>query len=71
MAARVGRGLAVKRPARATRLGVAGKPSFPPIGCRIGIALAFSAPILSCVIYAAVAALWFIPDRRLEARMRT
>jgi hypothetical protein len=26
---------------------------------------------LSCVIYAAVAALWFIPDRRLEARMRT
>jgi len=26
---------------------------------------------LSCVIYAAIAALWFIPDRRLEARMRT
>ena len=42
-----------------------------PIGYLIGIALAFFAPILSCVIYAAVAALWFIPDRRLEARMRT
>jgi uncharacterized membrane protein len=42
-----------------------------PIGYLIGIALAFFAPILSCVIYAAIAALWFIPDRRLEARMRT
>ncbi len=42
-----------------------------PVGYLIGIALAFFAPILSCVIYAAVAALWFIPDRRLEARMRT
>jgi hypothetical protein len=42
-----------------------------PVGYLTGIALAFFAPILSCVIYAAVAALWFIPDRRLEARMRT
>ena len=39
-----------------------------PIGYIAGIVLAFFAPILSCVIYAAIAALWFIPDRRLEAR---
>lgn len=38
-----------------------------PIGYMAGIALAFFAPIFSCVIYAAVAALWFVPDRRLEA----
>ena len=42
-----------------------------PIGYVLGIVLAFFAPIFSCVIYAAVAALWFIPDRRLETRMRT
>jgi uncharacterized membrane protein len=42
-----------------------------PVGYVIGIALAFFAPILSCVIYAAIAAMWFIPDRRLEARLRT
>ncbi len=39
-----------------------------PVGYVVGIALAFFAPILSCVIYAAVAALWFIPDRRLEVK---
>jgi uncharacterized membrane protein len=38
-----------------------------PIAYLAGIVLAFFAPILSCVIYAAIAALWFIPDRRLEA----
>ena len=42
-----------------------------PIGYLLGIVLAFFAPILSCVIYGAIAALWFIPDRRLEARLRT
>jgi uncharacterized membrane protein len=38
-----------------------------PIAYLLGIVLAFFAPILSCVIYGAIAALWFIPDRRLEA----
>lgn len=38
-----------------------------PIAYLTGIVLAFFAPILSCVIYAAIAALWFIPDRRLES----
>ncbi|HET9818876.1 MAG TPA: TMEM175 family protein [Rhodanobacteraceae bacterium] len=42
-----------------------------PAGYVAGIALAFFEPILSCVIYGAVAALWLIPDRRLEARLRT
>ena len=42
-----------------------------PIGYIAGIVLAFFEPIVSCVIYAVVAALWFIPDRRLEARLRT
>ncbi len=42
-----------------------------PIGYIAGIALAFFEPMLSCVIYGVVAALWFIPDRRLEANLRT
>jgi uncharacterized membrane protein len=42
-----------------------------PIGYVAGIVLAFFAPILSCVIYGVIAAMWFIPDRRLEARLRT
>jgi uncharacterized membrane protein len=37
-----------------------------PISYLVGIALAFFAPILSCVIYALVAAIWLVPDRRLE-----
>ncbi|HET6913143.1 MAG TPA: TMEM175 family protein [Rhodanobacteraceae bacterium] len=41
-----------------------------PIGYVLGIVLAFFAPILSCVIYGAIAALWFIPDRRLETRLQ-
>ncbi|HET7563130.1 MAG TPA: TMEM175 family protein [Rhodanobacteraceae bacterium] len=39
-----------------------------PIAYVVGIVLAFFEPILSCVIYGVIAALWFIPDRRLEAR---
>ncbi|TAN02280.1 MAG: hypothetical protein EPN40_01455 [Rhodanobacteraceae bacterium] len=42
-----------------------------PIGYLAGIALAFFAPILSCVIYALVAAIWLVPDRRLEAKVPT
>jgi len=30
------------------------------------IAFAFFAPIVSCGLYAAVAAMWFVPDRRIE-----
>jgi uncharacterized membrane protein len=34
-----------------------------------GILLAFVAPWLSCLLYATVAAIWFIPDRRIESRI--
>jgi len=33
------------------------------------IVLAFFAPIVSCVLYAVVAAIWFIPDRRIENKV--
>ncbi|HEX7325003.1 MAG TPA: TMEM175 family protein [Rhodanobacteraceae bacterium] len=46
------------------------KPIVSPLGYIVGIVLAFFAPILSCVIYGVIAALWFIPDRRLEAEVR-
>lgn len=36
-----------------------------------GIAVAQVAAWLSCLLYAAVAALWFIPDRRIESRMKS
>lgn len=35
----------------------------------IAIALAFYNPIISCLLYAAVAAIWFIPDRRIERKL--
>jgi uncharacterized membrane protein len=35
----------------------------------IGILLAFVAPRVSCLLYATVAAIWFIPDRRIESRI--
>jgi uncharacterized membrane protein len=36
----------------------------------IGILLAFVAPWVSCLLYATVAAIWFIPDRRIESRIK-
>jgi uncharacterized membrane protein len=33
----------------------------------LGIGLAFIHPLLACAIYALVAAMWLIPDRRIEA----
>ncbi|MEW9570502.1 TMEM175 family protein [Rhodanobacter sp. Si-c] len=35
-----------------------------------GILLAFVAPWVSCLFYATVAAIWFIPDRRIESRIK-
>ena len=35
----------------------------------VAIALAFFVPIVSCGLYAAVAALWFVPDRRIEDKV--
>ncbi len=42
-----------------------------PILYAIAIVLAFFVPIVSCVIYGVVAAMWFIPDRRIESYLRT
>jgi uncharacterized membrane protein len=36
----------------------------------LGILLAFVAPWVSCLLYATVAAIWFIPDRRIESRIK-
>ena len=36
----------------------------------VGIPLAFVAPWVSCLFYATVAAIWFIPDRRIESRIK-
>lgn len=35
-----------------------------------GILLAFVAPWVSCLFYATVAAIWFVPDRRIESRIK-
>ena len=40
----------------------------PPIYLA-AIVLAFFAPTVSCVLYAVVATLWFIPDRRIEKKV--
>jgi uncharacterized membrane protein len=45
------------------------KATVSPIVYLLAIVLAFFAPIVSCVLYALVAALWFIPDRRIENKV--
>jgi uncharacterized membrane protein len=45
------------------------KERLSPLAYALGIALAFVRPWMSQLIYAAVAATWFIPDRRIEARV--
>ena len=46
------------------------KERISPVLYVAGIALAFVAPILSCALYALVAVLWFIPDRRIERQLK-
>lgn len=53
--------------ARAIGRDFAGKVS--PLGYLLAIGLAFFRPWLSDLLYAAVAALWFIPDRRIEKEL--
>jgi uncharacterized membrane protein len=45
------------------------KATVSPLLYAGGIGMAFFMPILSCILYAAVAVLWFIPDRRIEAHV--
>lgn len=40
------------------------------LGYAAGIALAFAAPIYSCILYALVAVMWIVPDRRIERRLK-
>jgi uncharacterized membrane protein len=47
------------------------KEKSSPVIYLAAIALAFSAPIVSCALYALVAALWFVPDRRIEQKVMT
>jgi uncharacterized membrane protein len=37
----------------------------------VAILLAFVAPILACALYVAVAAMWLVPDRRIEKSLAT
>ena len=45
------------------------KEKLSPVAYALGIALAFVRPWASQLIYAGVAAAWFIPDRRMEQRV--
>lgn len=51
-------------------LGVDWKGLLSPVLYLIGIGLAFVAPLLSDMAYAIVAAIWLIPDRRVERAVR-
>jgi hypothetical protein len=35
----------------------------------VAILLAFAIPLLSCALYVVVAALWLVPDTRIEKRV--
>jgi uncharacterized membrane protein len=45
------------------------KEKVSPVVYVLAIVLAFFAPIVSCALYAVVAALWFVPDRRIESKV--
>ena len=51
-------------------LGADRKGRLTPVFYLLAIALAFEAPLASCLIYAGVAAVWLISDRRIEAVLR-
>jgi uncharacterized membrane protein len=53
----------------AKALGGDWKSRISPLVYAIAIALAFFVPIVSCVLYAGVAAMWFVPDRRIEKKI--
>jgi len=53
----------------ATALGTDWKAKSSVIIYLAAIGLAFVAPIVSCVLYVVVAAMWFVPDRRIERRV--
>jgi uncharacterized membrane protein len=54
----------------ATALGSDVKGKISPVLYIAAIALAFVIPVLSVLIYALVAVMWLIPDRRIEKALR-
>jgi uncharacterized membrane protein len=46
------------------------KGKISPIVYIVGIALAFVNPWLSIALYALVAVMWLVPDRRIESTLR-
>jgi uncharacterized membrane protein len=46
------------------------KENLSPIGYVVGIVLAFVRPWLADLVYAAVALVWIVPDRRIESAVR-
>jgi uncharacterized membrane protein len=65
--------IAAEGPASKLRLAVGKdwKGKLSPLLYVIGIALSFVAPWLATAIYVAVAALWLIPDRRIERALQS
>ena len=55
--------------ALARALGGDWKAKISPVIYLSAIVLAFFVPIVACGLYALVAAIWFIPDRRIEKHM--
>lgn len=53
----------------AKALGEDWKGKFSSIIYVIAIVIAFWFPTLSCVLYAVVACIWFVPDRRIEKKV--
>jgi uncharacterized membrane protein len=52
--------------ALARAIGGGWKEKISPVIYLAAIALAFFAPIVSCVLYTVVAIIWIVPDRRIE-----
>ena len=46
------------------------KGNLSPVLYMIGIAAAAAAPYVACAIYAVVAVIWLVPDRRIERALR-
>ena len=55
----------------ARRIGSDLKGKLSPVLYAAGVGLAFATPIAADLLYAAVAAMWFVPDRRLAPGLAT
>jgi uncharacterized membrane protein len=53
----------------AKTLGNKWKETISPVIYAAAIVVAFFSPIVACVMYAVVAAIWFVPDKRIEQKV--